>query len=119
MSLSPTKASETADVYAGSENDLGIGLNSSQGDKIEFMVSVKKRTMHVRVVSHGPKKVSFSVADALQTAQLTTPPVVTSTGATSPTGPVTGPVTGRAQRGRRPRRAERRRCARGWAGVGS
>jgi beta-glucanase (GH16 family) len=47
--------------------------------------------MHVRVVSHGPKKVSFSVADALQTAQLTTPPVVTSTGATSPTGPVTGP----------------------------
>lgn len=90
VSLSPTKTSEKADVYAGSENEVGIGLNSSQGDKIEFMVAVKKRTMHVLVVSHGPK-VSFSVASALQTPQLTTPPVVTSTGSTSPTAPVTGP----------------------------
>ncbi|MGD0981535.1 MAG: glycoside hydrolase family 16 protein [Solirubrobacteraceae bacterium] len=89
VSLGPLQTSETADVYVGSQSAVGASVGSG-GLKYEFMDSVKRRSFSVRVVSHGAA-IPFSVGSALQPSSSAPPPALTSTGATSPTGPVTGP----------------------------
>lgn len=96
VSLAALPTPETADVYVGGESVHGASVGNA-GLKLEFMDTVKRPTdtvkrptFSVRVVSHGPA-VPFTVDSALQPASSAPPPAVTSTGATSPTGPVSGP----------------------------
>jgi beta-glucanase (GH16 family) len=89
VALAPRPTTEKVDVYAGGKSARGNAVGAG-GLKLEFIGTVERRSFSVRVVSHGAKD-PFSVASALQPPPTATPPVVTPTGATSPTGPTTGP----------------------------
>jgi len=90
VALTPPKAAESVDVYAGSESQTNVQLTPSEGASLAFTVRARAGKLAVRVVSHGPAA-KFTVASALQTIPPVTPPAVTVSGATSPTGPPTGP----------------------------
>lgn len=89
VSIAPLTTTETVDISVGDQHDSGVSVGAA-GVKVEFMSAVQQPHFRVRVVSHGPA-VKFTVADALQPAPSTTPPVATPAGSTSPTGPTSGP----------------------------
>jgi beta-glucanase (GH16 family) len=90
VSLAPSKANETVDVYVGSQAQRGVRLTPSQGVKLAFWTNVHGSTFTVRVSSHGPN-VSFAVASARQPAQTASTPAAVAADSTSPTGPAKGP----------------------------
>ena len=90
VTLAPTKADESVDVYAGSESQVNVPLTPAAGSSLAFTVRARASKIKVRVVSQGPAA-KFTVAAALQRTPSVTPPAVTGTGATSPTGPPTAP----------------------------
>ena len=90
VTLAPTKANESVDVYAGSQAQTNVALTSSEGASLAFTVRARANKFAVRVVSHGAAA-KFTVASALQTIPPVTPPAPTVSGSTSPTGPPAAP----------------------------
>ncbi len=88
VSLAPRTQPETVDVYVGQQHDKGAQVGST-GEKLEFMATITRPRLIVRVVSHGAA-VPFSAARALQpttVAEPVAPPPITS----PPTAPSSGP----------------------------
>ncbi len=90
VALAPTQANESVDVYAGSQKQTNVQLTPAQGATLSFTVRAHAGKFAVRVVSHGAAA-KFTVAAALQSIPPVTPPAVTASGSTSPTGAPTGP----------------------------
>jgi beta-glucanase (GH16 family) len=90
VTLAPTKANESVDVYAGSQAQTNVSLTPAEGASLAFTVRARASKLAVRVVSHGAAA-KFTLASALQTTPPVTPPAVTVSGSTSPTGPPAAP----------------------------
>jgi beta-glucanase (GH16 family) len=89
VSVAPTTAPESIDVFVGTNVQRGVQVSQTQGAQLAFSLRVRSRTFTVRVVA--PRRVRFTVASALQPATSSATGPTGTTSATGATGPSSGP----------------------------